>query len=189
MDNINLKGFTAIDNSILFDSNLSDNAFRFLMKIRHILTTKQQSFNPCKAWILKVCDITKSMYEKVMKELKEFIELVKVRKGSKYEYTYKLLKDIFTPVEKASKECNKEPKKQLEGQQSIDDIGFDIDEYKGIKKQYKRTIKSKAPKQLRFSNYEQRDVNYDEIEDELLGWHDLEPIEIVAERVNKSLSR
>ncbi len=66
MDNINLKGFTAIDNSILFDSNLSDNAFRFLMKIRHILTTKQESFNPCKAWVLKVCGISEKMYRKVL---------------------------------------------------------------------------------------------------------------------------
>lgn len=191
MDNINLKGFTAIDNSILFDSNLSANSKIFLMKIRHILTTKQESFNPCKAWILKVCDITKSMYEKVMKELKDYIELVKVRKGSKYEYTYKLLKDIFTPVEKANKDQSKGTDKQLDGQQSIDDIGFDIDEYKGTKKQYKKTVKSNTnnTKKLRFSNYDQRNVDYDSIEDELLGWDDLEPIENVTERVNKSLSR
>lgn len=117
MDNINFKGFTAIDNSILFDSNISDSSKIFLMKVSHILSTKQENFNPCKDWLLKVCNITKSMYEKVMKELKDYIELVKVRKGSKYEYTYKLLKDIFTPVEKANKNQIKEKMTLIKGQQ------------------------------------------------------------------------
>ena len=52
----------------------------------------------------------------------------------------------------------------------------------------KKVNNSNFKKQLRFSNYEQRNVDYDEIEDELLGWdEEEESIETIAERVQKSL--
>ena len=157
MKKINWKGFTCLDNSILFDDKLSDQAKIFLMKIRHILTTKQSGFNPTKAFILRTCNLTKCKYDKVMQELKNFVEIVRSRSGKSWVYTYNLLAEIFTPVVKEAKKV-------------IEKVIDKANDFIASKKTKKANSWNK-PKTLAFKNHTEREYKPEDYEN-LYGWDD-----------------
>lgn len=114
------KGFTKIDNKILFDSNLSLEAIGLYIKIKHLYSIP--NFVIRREYIKSISGYGETAFRRVWKELKEkgVLTEIKNRNKGKYEYTY-ILKNAEkskTTVkdDKSNKttDLNQEPVKQNE---------------------------------------------------------------------------
>ena len=93
---------------------------------------------------------------------------------------------IKTKIKKYWKRINVSGAKEYITRMLIETIALTKKINKSVKAP-KNVIK-KAKKQLRFSNYDQRDTDYDAIEDEFLSWDD-EPLEVIEARNKANLEQ
>lgn len=109
-----IKGFTKADNSILFNSELSNNAKLIYIQIKYYSSIPNFKLN--KALILKDSKLSVNTFDKVMKELREanLVFQYTEKQGKKNIYWYS------TEELKANVDSN--GIKPVEGQINIDDV-------------------------------------------------------------------
>lgn len=104
------KGFSTLDvDKILVNKGMSDSTVRFIGIMRHLIVTKKDDFVITKKYILEVCNFGERKYRKAMKEAKDYIRLTRKRVGSKWSYTYELLKETFTRTPKKVEKTEENP--------------------------------------------------------------------------------
>lgn len=124
------KGFTKINNSIIFDADLSLEAIGLYVKLQYL--SNIDSFSIRRDHIKSISGYGETAFRRVWKELKDkgiLIE-IKARNKGKYEYVYTLKTDLSnnTAVTTASIEENKtqhidsDGNIPIEGQMDIDDV-------------------------------------------------------------------
>ncbi|MDZ4993310.1 hypothetical protein GNF80_10080 [Clostridium perfringens] len=139
------RGFTKVDNSILFNSNLSNNSKLIYIFIKHYSSIS--NFKLSKSLLLKDSGLSKNTLEKSLKELKEkgLIFLNSERHGSKNIYWYSLLevKDIKTK-QIDTKPIDSDGNTPLKNQLHIDDIAKIVQN--PVEKENKLTIEERLVK-------------------------------------------
>ncbi|MGL4874644.1 MAG: hypothetical protein ACRC30_08345 [Clostridium sp.] len=117
----NVKGFTSLNNSILFDNSISSNAKILYMQFKHF--SNIPNFIIRKAIILKESGLSKNTFDKYLKELKDkcLIFVNAVRKGKAYEYFYTLHKVEVKEVDKPVKEDKPVIQKESSQSELIED--------------------------------------------------------------------
>lgn len=121
------RGFTKIDNSIVFDLDLSLEALGLYIKIKHLATI--ENFKIRRDHIKSISGYGETAFRRVWKELKDkgvLVETISRNKG-KYEYTYTLEKeDIKTEnskkKEKVKTVVDSDGNIPLDGQVHITDL-------------------------------------------------------------------
>ncbi|WP_045516336.1 hypothetical protein [Clostridium sporogenes] len=129
------KGFSQIDNRVIFDLGLSGNAFLLYAKIQHHASKKDFELN--REHIKSISGYGETAFRKAWKELKDKGILVQTRKRvqGKFIYEYDLNFKV-EPKKQKKKEVKKEQQKPvdsdgdvpMEGQMYIYDVLEDIEE-------------------------------------------------------------
>lgn len=128
---MDIKGFTKADNSILFNTNLSNNAKLIYLQIKYYSSIP--NFKLSKFVILKDSGLSVNTFNKVIKELKEagLVKQVTERNGKSNIYWYTLAEfkvekekiEIKNKKKINTKKSNLDGNNEvLEGQLHIDDI-------------------------------------------------------------------
>lgn len=134
------KGFTQIDNRLMYDLDLSGNAFLLYAKIQHHASKKGFKLN--REHIKSISGYGETAFRKAWKELKDKGILVQARKRvqGKFIYEYDLNfkveskkqnnKDVKSSLikEKPQKPVDSEGNAPIEGQMYIDDVLEDKEE-------------------------------------------------------------
>lgn len=129
------KGFSQISNKLIFDLDLSGNAFLLYAKIQHHASKKKFSLN--RQHIKSISGYGETAFRKAWKELKDKGILIQTRKRvqGKFIYEYDLNFKV-EPKKQKKKEVKKEQQKPvdsdgdvpIEGQMYIYDVLEDIEE-------------------------------------------------------------
>ncbi|MCT8975472.1 hypothetical protein N4T77_02560 [Clostridium sp. CX1] len=127
------KGFTKINNSIIFDANLSLEAIGLYAKLQYLSTIK--NFSIKRDYIKSISGYGETAFRRVWKELKDKCVLVesKTRNKGRYEYVYSVKTDlvedkaeITAPVEESkTKHIDSDGNAPIEGQIDIDEVIVD----------------------------------------------------------------
>ncbi|EDT27329.1 hypothetical protein OQL12_002497 [Clostridium perfringens] len=128
---MDIKGFTKADNSILFNTNLSNNAKLIYLQIKYYSSIP--NFKLSKFVILKDSGLSVNTFNKVIKELKEagLVKQVTERNGKSNIYWYTLAEfkvekekiEIKNKKKINTKKSNSDDNNEvLEGQLHIDDV-------------------------------------------------------------------
>lgn len=89
----NLNGFTKAENSILFNSNISSQAFRLYLQFKYYACIPK--FKVCKSLMIRVSGLVGKTFDKYWRELKD-LGLIKInseRCGKKNSYWFSLIID------------------------------------------------------------------------------------------------
>ncbi|MCB2305857.1 hypothetical protein LGL08_01320 [Clostridium estertheticum] len=122
------KGFTKINNSIIFDLNLSCEAIGLYAKLQYLST--MENFFIRREHIKSISGYGETAFRRVWKELKDKGVLIenKTRNKGRYEYIYTLknnetaAKPIATVKKKKPKHIDSDGEVPLDGQITIDDV-------------------------------------------------------------------
>lgn len=117
------KGFTKIDNSIIFNSDLSLEALGLYIKLKHLSTI--DNFSIRRDYIKSISGYGETAFRRVWKELKDKGVLIetKSRNKGRYEYTYevKTNENKKAPA-KSQKPVDSDGHAPVEGQVHIEDV-------------------------------------------------------------------
>jgi hypothetical protein len=122
------KGFTKINNSIAFDSDLSLEALGLYVKLQYLSTI--DNFSIKRDYVKSISGYGETAFRRVWKELKDKCVLIESKTSTKgrYEYMYTLKTDegtakVIAPVEKKKpKHVDSNGDAPLDGQVHIQDI-------------------------------------------------------------------
>lgn len=137
------KGFTKIDNSIIFDSELSLEALGLYIKLQHLASIP--NFSIKRDYIKSISGYGETAFRRVWKELKDkgVLTEVKTRSKGKYEYTYTLTgqadnKKAAIPEEQKKhkqKHIDSDGNAPIKGQVSLDDVLAEQQESESLEKE------------------------------------------------------
>jgi hypothetical protein len=121
------KGFTKIDNLIIFDRDLSLEALGLYVKVQHLASI--DNFKIQRNYIKSISGYGETAFRRVWKELKEkgiLLETKTTNKG-RYEYSYTLKANHITAkvtalVEENIKHVDSDGNTPITGQVSLDDV-------------------------------------------------------------------
>ncbi|KZL93578.1 hypothetical protein [Clostridium magnum] len=142
------KGFTKINNSIIFNADLSLEAIGLYVKLQYLSTI--DNFSIKRDYIRSISGYGETAFRRVWKELKDKGVLIETKSRSKgrYEYKYTLKTDNTAKVtapteEKKPKHIDSDGNTPLDGQVNIDDvIGADQQEKPVINKNTAEIVKA-----------------------------------------------
>lgn len=122
------KGFTKVDNSIIFDMNLSLEALGLYIKLKHLSTIENFKIN--REYVKSISGYGETAFRRVWKELKDKGVLIetKSRNKGRYEYTYevKANENKKAPA-KSQKPVDSDGHVPVEGQVHIEEIIESVD--------------------------------------------------------------
>lgn len=129
-----IKGFTKADNSILFSSNLSNNAKLVYMQIKYY--SSLEGFRLSKTLILKDSQLSFNTFDKVIKELKDAGLIIQkvAKEGKRNIYWY-----ITTEVE-AKLKANQSIEGQITVEDALGEVTGAIEKTEAIKKSKQNKI-------------------------------------------------
>lgn len=121
------KGFTKINNSIIFDTDLSLEAIGLYVKLQHL--SNIDNFSIKRAYIKSISGYGETAFRRVWKELKDKGVLIEIKTSNKgrYEYSYVLkanedTENVVSKEEKKPKHVDSDGNKPINGQININDI-------------------------------------------------------------------
>ena len=122
------KGFTKINNSIIFDTDLSLEALGLYIKLQHLSTI--DNFSIKRDYIKSISGYGETAFRRVWKELKDKGVLIETKTSIKgrYEYMYTLktyegaTREVAPVKKKKSKHVDSNGDAPLDGQVHIDDV-------------------------------------------------------------------
>lgn len=121
------NGFTKIDNSIIFDSNISLEALGLYIKLSHFSNIK--SFSIKRDYIKSISGYGETAFRRVWKELKDKGLLIetKINNKGRYEYSYTLRtnenhESVVSTEKKEAKHVDSDGNKPIDGQVSLGDV-------------------------------------------------------------------
>lgn len=117
------KGFTKVNNSIIFDTDLSLEAIGLYVKLQHL--SNIDNFSIKRTYVKMISGYGETAFRRVWKELKDKGLLIetKVNNKGRYEYSYTLkTNENVVSIEEKEPKHDSDGNKPIDGQVNVNDI-------------------------------------------------------------------